>query len=164
MTSQQTTPCMCMYRYIYIYIIYIYTHLYIHTYIYIYIYIIYSTYIIYVGFPWISSQKTLMMSSFISRIFRQNAMELTSCGSWGHPGVGSGFARLESIMKLINYTWLELNDYIWWLYGYMELWLILFWLVGGDLTILKNDGVCQWDDNPYMKWKNKCLKPPTSYS
>ena len=30
-------------------------------------------------------------------------------------------------------------------------------LVGGDLTILKNDGVRQWvsDDIPYMKWKIK---------
>ena len=28
-------------------------------------------------------------------------------------------------------------------------------LVGGDLTILNNDGVRQWvlDDIPYMKWK-----------
>ena len=38
-------------------------------------------------------------------------------------------------------------------------------LVGGAITILKNDGVRQWvaDDIPYMKWKNKtCSKPPTS--
>ena len=30
-------------------------------------------------------------------------------------------------------------------------------LVGGKLTILKNDGVRQWvsDDIPYMKWKIK---------
>ena len=49
-----------------------------------------------------------------------------------------------------------------WLYGTMT--YSFLELVGGDLTILKNDGVCQWDDNPYMKWKKKCLKPPTSYS
>ena len=37
-------------------------------------------------------------------------------------------------------------------------------LVGGIPTILKNHGVRQWvpDDNPYMKWKKKCLKPPIS--
>ena len=33
--------------------------------------------------------------------------------------------------------------------------LIQSYLVGGAITILKNDGVCQWvsDDIPYMKWK-----------
>jgi hypothetical protein len=32
-------------------------------------------------------------------------------------------------------------------------------LVGGDLTILKNDGVRQWgwDDIPYMKWTRKTV-------
>ena len=47
------------------------------------------------------------------------------------------------------------------------LWLIVM-LVGGAITILKNDGVRQWgwDDIPYMKWNiiQPCLKPPTSYS
>ena len=40
-------------------------------------------------------------------------------------------------------------------------------LVGGAITILKNDGVRQWgwDDIPHMKWKiiQPCLKPPTSH-
>ena len=37
-------------------------------------------------------------------------------------------------------------------------------LVGGDLTILKNDGVRQWvsDDIPYMKWKIKFMFQTTN--
>ena len=43
-------------------------------------------------------------------------------------------------------------------------------LLGGAITILKNDGVRQWENDcpiiPYMKWKiqNSCLKPPTRTS
>ena len=45
-------------------------------------------------------------------------------------------------------------------YSFLEL------MVGGDLTILKNDGVCQWEGwQPIYEMENKtCLKPPTSYS
>ena len=37
-------------------------------------------------------------------------------------------------------------------------------LVGGDLTILKNDGVRQWEGwQPIYEMENKkCSKPPTS--
>jgi len=36
---------------------------------------------------------------------------------------------------------------------------MIFPLVGGAITILKNDGVRQWgwDDIPYMKWKIKAM-------
>ena len=39
-----------------------------------------------------------------------------------------------------------------------------FSLVGGAITILKNDGVRQWegDDIPYMKWKIKAMFETTN--
>ena len=38
------------------------------------------------------------------------------------------------------------------------------YLVGGQTTPLKNDGVkVSWDDDIPNIWKNKCSKPPSSY-
>ena len=40
---------------------------------------------------------------------------------------------------------------------------LIAYLVGGAITILKNDGVRQWGwDYPIYHGKKKCLKPPAS--
>jgi len=60
--------------------------------------------------------------------------------------IDHGFRGFLSLLPSGNQAWLagnipELN------------------LVGGAITILKNDGVRQWgwDDIPYMKWKIKTM-------
>ena len=41
---------------------------------------------------------------------------------------------------------------------------IVDFLVGGAITILKNDGVLQWEGLFHILWKIKqCLKPPVSF-
>ena len=66
---------------------------------------------------------------------------------------------------------------VWWDISYIMIIDDIIWYISGwwFLTILKHDGVRQWEGwhpkyiyisiyIPYMKWKiKKCLKPPTRY-
>ena len=51
---------------------------------------------------------------------------------------------------------------------YIYVYIYIYICISGwwfSITILKNDGIRQWEGliNPYMKWKIKtCFKPPTS--
>jgi hypothetical protein len=65
-------------------------------------------------------------------------------GGWQIPSQNGGFELGKSSrIMVVNGGW-------WWL-------MMVNYLVGGDSTILKNDGLRQWvsDDIPYMKWKIK---------
>ena len=69
---------------------------------------------------------------------------------------------VDSTIQLYNFGWFGVLPIL----GNLHLWsLYLQSAVGGAITILKNDGVRQWEGLyiPYMKWKIKFhgLKPPT---